>query len=260
MNVQPGGLLLVSDSDPRIQALTERLEKAVAPFHVRFYGVGEASAWQAHDIETNASGGTSYAAYRDGELVANVALQVPGTHNALNSLAALAACLEVSVNGHDAAAMLGEFLGAERRFEIKGEARGITIVDDYAHHPTEIAATLQAARQLYPGKRLVVVFQPHTYTRTRDFLDDFATSLDAADLVFVTEIYASRERDTLGMSGRHIVEKMDREHAFFVPDLEGAIRALFDTLGQGDVLITMGAGDIWKVGERVLALLQPMQP
>ncbi len=255
MNVQPGGLLLVSDGDKRIRVLTERLEQISAPFRTEFYGVGEVPTWQAQNISTNASGGTSYAAYHNNEMVADVALLVPGTHNALNSLAALAACVEVGVDAAEAAILLGDFLGAERRFEVKGEDRGITVVDDYAHHPTEIAATLQAARQRYPDKRLVVVFQPHTYTRTRDFLDDFVTSLSAADLVFVTEIYASRERDTLGMSGSQIVEKIIGTEAHFALTLDDAANEVLDILQPGDVLLTLGAGDVWKVGREVLSIL-----
>jgi UDP-N-acetylmuramate--alanine ligase len=129
-------------------------------------------------------------------------------------------------------------------------------VDDYAHHPTEIAATLAAARRHYPDRRLVVVFQPHTYSRTRAFLPDFAAALAAADVVIVTEIYAARERDTLGVSGRDIVTLLDAAHpgkAQFAPDLAATIRLVQATLRSGDLLLTLGAGDIWQVGEAVLA-------
>ena len=255
MNVRPDGLLLLHDSDPRIARLSARLTEAAVPFRVQFYGTDLTSTWQAQGLASNDTGGNSYRAVGDGEEITQVTLQVPGTHNALNSLAALAVCVNLGIEASEAARLLGEFVGAERRFEVKGEARGITVVDDYAHHPTEIAATLQAARQRYPNRRLVVVFQPHTYTRTRDFLDDFATSLSAADLVFVTEIYASRERDTLGMSGLHIVEKMPPKKAFFVQTLDDALSRLLGELRHGDAILTMGAGDVWKVGDAILRSL-----
>jgi len=255
MNVRPGGMLLLYDSDSRVANLSAKLREAAVPFSIHFYGTGVTSTWQARGVEANESGGTSYIALRNGEEVVRVMLQVPGNHNALNSLAALAVCVELGIEAGEAARWLGEFIGAGRRFEVKGEVNSITVVDDYAHHPTEIAATLQAARQRYPNNRLVVVFQPHTYTRTRDFLDDFAASLSAADRVFVTEIYASRERDTLGMSGRNIIEKMAGATATFVPTLEDATNILLEELRPGDVLLTMGAGDVWKVGEAILKSL-----
>jgi UDP-N-acetylmuramate--alanine ligase len=259
-NVRPGGLLLLYDDDPRITRLVSTLTADQVPCRIQFYGTRDGSIWQACDIEANERGGTSYVVCCQEDDEAEVILHVPGRHNALNSLAALAACVEVGVLADDAARLLGEFVGAGRRFEVKGEAGGVTVVDDYAHHPTEISATLQAARQRYPARRLVVLFQPHTYTRTRDFLDDFASALNAADRVFVTEIYASREHDTLGMSGRHIVEKIDPARATFVRDFDEATALLSEELRPGDVLLTLGAGDIWKVGETLLAWLQAAHP
>ncbi|MDQ3928998.1 MAG: UDP-N-acetylmuramate dehydrogenase, partial [Chloroflexota bacterium] len=190
--------------------------------------------------------------------VGRVSLRVPGHHNVLNSMAVMAACVELGLSPEEAARWLGEFEGAERRFEVKGEVAGITVIDDYAHHPTEIAATLRAARERYPNRRLLVLFQPHTYTRTRDFLNDFATSLELADRAYVTEIYASRERDTLGMSARMIVERI-KGQAEFVPTLKEGVQVLLDDMAPGDVVITMGAGDVWKAGEELLAVLAQSQ-
>jgi UDP-N-acetylenolpyruvoylglucosamine reductase len=131
----------------------------------------------------------------------------------------------------------------------------VLVVDDYAHHPTEIAATIRAARERYPGRRLFVLFQPHTYTRTRDFLDDFARVLSAADRAVVTEIYASRERDTLGMSGSQIVERMVGPGGEFAATLDAAREAVLDDLAPGDVLLVMGAGDVTRVAGEVLTAL-----
>ncbi|MEO8285934.1 MAG: UDP-N-acetylmuramate--L-alanine ligase [Chloroflexota bacterium] len=255
LNVKKGGLLILCADDAGTRHLEQELAVSAAPFRRQSYGISESALWRPLNIAANERGGSDYVVMHSGKQVARVSLRVPGTHNVLNSLAALAACVELGIDIDEAARLLGDFEGTGRRFEVKGEAGGVVVVDDYAHHPTEIAATLQAARQRYTGRRLLVAFQPHTYTRTRDFLDDFAISLGAADRVYVTEIYASRERDTLGMSGRQIVERITGATAEFAPTLEQAEEMLLDDLKSGDVLLTLGAGDIWKVGDTVLAAL-----
>jgi UDP-N-acetylmuramate--L-alanine ligase/UDP-N-acetylenolpyruvoylglucosamine reductase len=256
MNVQPGGLLVVCADSPHAASLAAQLLSSAAPFRLQLYGTSPDALWRPLLLKGGgASGGISYIALRDEKEVARVSLRVPGMHNALNSLAALAVCIELGVEPSEAAYWLGRYSGAARRFEQKGTAWGVTVVDDYAHHPTELAATLAAARQRFPGRRLVAVFQPHTYTRTRDFLDGFAAVLGAADWVIVTEIYASRERDTLGLSGRMLAERVTRAHAEFARTLRDAGQAILDDIQPGDVLLTMGAGDVWKVGEEVLGEL-----
>jgi UDP-N-acetylmuramate--alanine ligase len=255
-NVRDGGVLFLCAEDPEAIRLHDTLLDEKASFRTQTYGYGESALWRAVGVKPNARGGSDYTAVYDEEEVARVSLAVPGAHNALNSLAALAACVELGVDVEEVARHLGEFAGAGRRFEIKGGVRDITVVDDYAHHPTEIAATLRAARQRFPAYALVVVFQPHTYTRTRDFLDDFARSLGEADHVILTEIYASRERDTLGMSGKMIVERIANAPAEFAPTLEDAVEAALAVLQiEGSVLLTLGAGDVWKVGDEVLRRL-----
>ena len=260
-NVRDGGLLLLCAEDEPAMSLHGKLLDERARFRVQTYGCSDPSLWRAHDVTPNRKGGSDYRASHDGQDVASVSLAVPGAHNVLNSLAALAACVELGLNAGDAATALGEFSGAARRFEVKGEAAGITIVDDYAHHPTEIAATLEAARARFPGRHLTVVFQPHTYTRTRDFLPLFSRALAEADRAIVTEIYASRERDTLGMSGSMIVEASRGGRALFAPTLRDAGEvALAEVQERGGVLITMGAGDVWKVGEALLRRLEAGEP
>lgn len=255
-NVRPGGLLILCADDHISMQLASDIGNTAAPFRMQFYGVAPDALWRPVGLEANGKGGSDYTVMRDGKRIADVSLQVPGLHNVLNSIAVIAALYDLGLEPEETAGWLGQFLGAGRRFEVKGEAGGVTIIDDYAHHPTEIAATLHAARQRYPGRRLLVLFQPHTYTRTRDFLPDFATSLGIADRVYVTEIYASRERDTLGMSGGMIAERITGAQAEFVPTLGAAIEALLDDLAAGDVLITMGAGDIWRAGEALLERLE----
>jgi UDP-N-acetylmuramate--alanine ligase len=256
LNVRPGGLLLLCADDPTALALHHQLAEQAVPFRIQLYGTHPPALWRPAEVRPNAHGGMDYTALRGGMQPTPVSLRVPGEHNVLNSLAALAACSELGLPPHSAAAWLGEYVGTARRFEVKGEAGGVTVVDDYAHHPTEITATLKAARLRFPGRRIVVLFQPHTYTRTRDFLHEFVGALSAADRVVVTEIYPSRERLTLGMSGRHIVERMDDPKARFALTPDEAARTLLDWLLPGDVLLVMGAGDVWKVGDAVLHALQ----
>jgi UDP-N-acetylmuramate--L-alanine ligase/UDP-N-acetylenolpyruvoylglucosamine reductase len=257
-NVRPGGLLIMCADDPTSMQLASDLQESAASFRLQFYGTAPEALWRPDSIKPNAIGGSDYVALRNGQTVARVSLRVPGHHNVLNSLAVMAACVELGLSPGEVTHWLAEFEGAGRRFEVKGEIGGITVLDDYAHHPTEIAATLRAARQQYPNRRLLVLFQPHTYTRTRDFLNDFATSLNLADRVYITEIYPSRERDTLGMSGRMIAERMTGQ-AEFVPTLKEAVQVLLDDTVPGDVIITMGAGDVWQAGEELLAALSQVQ-
>jgi UDP-N-acetylmuramate--alanine ligase len=255
MNVRQDGLLILCADDPGASRLADELMVGAASFRLQLYGRDERAQWRPTSEKPNDKGGTTYRAARDGRSVAGVALQLPGAHVVLNSLAALAACVELGIEPQEGARWLSQYEGAERRFEVKGEAGGVTVVDDYAHHPTEIAATLKAARQRYPDRRLAVLFQPHTYTRTHDFLDDFARVLSQADEVVVSEIYASRERDTLGMSSRLIVEKMAGK-GVFARDLKETAQLVLDKLKPGDVLLTLGAGDVWKAGEEVLSALR----
>jgi UDP-N-acetylmuramate--alanine ligase len=256
LNVKRGGLLVLCADDTGAARLGTDLEASAAPFRVQYYGRTDKALWRPINETTNAQGGSDFTVLRGGREEARVSLRVPGAHNVLNALAALAACVEVGIDPGEAARHLGLFGGTERRFELRGEAAGVVVVDDYAHHPTEIAATVQAARQRYPQRRLFVIFQPHTYTRARDFLPEFATALAAADRVIVTEIYASRERDTLGMSGRHIVDRMTGSNVEFALSLREAREMALDDLAPGDLLLIMGAGDVWQVGEEVLEALR----
>ena len=194
----------------------------------------------------------------DGEPLGIVSLGVPGRHNILNALAALGSGLALGAPAPDMARGLTSFRGVERRFELVGEARGVAMLDDYAHHPTEIAATLAAARGAYPGRRIVVAFQPHLFSRTRDFARDFATALAAADILYLTEIYPSREQPIPGVTSSLIVDELGSAGARLA--WRGERRALAAALAagvrDGDVVILMGAGDITQTGPELLALLR----
>jgi UDP-N-acetylmuramate--alanine ligase len=188
---------------------------------------------------------------------APVRLAIPGRQNVANAAGAIAACAVVGVSAQDAARTLGSYAGVERRFQVTMTAAGVTVVDDYAHHPTEIRAVIAAARPRCPGK-LVVVFQPHLYSRTRDFLDGFADALSAADEVIVTGIYAAREEPLPGITGDSIVQALKRggkEKARYQANKDAVAALLTATLCEGDWVLVLGAGDIGSVAEDLVATL-----
>ena len=176
-----------------------------------------------------------------------------GRHNISNALAAAALAVKMHLPADAIAEGLHSFHGTDRRFQYKGTLNGAVIIDDYAHHPTEITATLNAAAD-YPHKRTICVFQPHTYTRTKAFLDDFAKSLAAADIIILADIYAARETDDLGISSRDILRLLEQQgkECYYFPAFEEIEKFLLKKIMNGDLLITMGAGDILKVGENLL--------
>lgn len=245
----PVGGLLVINGD--IQAVDE-LVKGL-PCRVVTFGKNEASAYTARNISYDRYGRPSFDLVIQGELVNRITLGVAGEHNVYNSLGAIAASMELGVGMDAVIAGLKMFTGTDRRFEKKGEIGGVTIIDDYAHHPQEIRATLGAARN-YPHERLWCVFQPHTYTRTKAFLDQFAETLSEADEVILADIYAARETDTLGVSSRDIADRIEGlgTRAHYIPSFDEIETFILEHCRKGDLLITMGAGDIVKVGEKLL--------
>jgi UDP-N-acetylmuramate--alanine ligase len=187
----------------------------------------------------------------------SLSLRVPGVHNLRNAVAALSAVEAIGGDLTRAAAALAEFSGVGRRFERLGEHGGVAVVDDYAHHPSELAATLAAARQAYPGRRLVAVFQPHLYSRTAAHGEAMGAALAAADLVVVTEVYAAREQPMAGVSGRQVAEAARRAggDARFEPSRAEVGRRVYEALTPGDVVLTLGAGDITRVGPELVRWL-----
>jgi UDP-N-acetylmuramate--alanine ligase len=253
--IVPSGLLVVWAGDR--EELSLGTVGSAWHHRTQLYGLDEQSDWWAQGVELGNS--AAFTVLHRGRALGPCALQVPGRHNVLNALAALAASTEVGVDFGVAAAALTRFRGIERRFEVKGQVAGITVVDDYAHHPTEIRATLAAARLKYPGRPIWAVFQPHTYTRTVALLRDFVLAFEAADRVLITDIYAAREVDDLGISGKDLIERMAHPDARFAPSLEDATAALLAGIQRGDVVITMGAGDGYLVGDWLLERLEERQ-
>ena len=242
------GTLIINGEIENLPFFTEGLSPKVLTFGLK----GDFN-FTAKNISYNRLACAEYDLYQDGSFAAHVELKLPGEHNIYNSLAALAAAVQLNIPAEKAAASVGNFTGVDRRFQIKGEVAGVTIVDDYAHHPDEIRATLTAAKN-FPHDRLVVVFQSHTYSRTKAFLAEFAEALSLADLVVLAEIYPARETDTLGISSADIQElilKSGTECHYF-KTFDEIENFLLENCVNGDLLITMGAGDVYIIGEKLL--------
>jgi len=252
--VPEDGLLAVCWDDPVARALGERQRDAGLP--VVFFGLGDGAEWRAEEVRPNFAGGVDFLATRAGEVMGLVRLRLPGEHNASNATAALAVSDFLEVPFRIARSVLTEFRGVGRRFEIKDEANGVTVVDDYAHHPTEIRATLQAARARFFRHSLWAVWQPHTYSRTKTLLKEFAGAFDAADHVIVLPIYASREKDTLGVTSADVVSEMRHPDVRSAESLDEALVWLGTEVKPGDVVLTLGAGDGDRVGEWLLDVLR----
>lgn len=242
------GLLVINSGIQAVDEITEGLKCRVVTF-----GKDLSSTYSAMNIIYDDFARPSYDLVIQGKTVDRITLGVTGEHNVYNSLAAIAIAMELGAGFEAVVAGLGKFKGTDRRFEKKGEIGGITIIDDYAHHPQEIKATLSAARN-YPHRKLWCVFQPHTYTRTKAFLDQFADALSAADEVILADIYAARETDNLGVSSRDIAQRIERlgTNVHYIPSFDEIETFILENCMNGDLLITMGAGDIVKVGEKLL--------
>lgn len=221
------------------------------------YGVGSPDArLKASDVES-ATGGSSFAVAYDGKRLGKLTLKVPGIHNVKNALAAIASGIALGSTLDAMRGGLESFAGVERRFELIAKVGGVTIIDDYAHHPTEIEATLEAARAAFPEKRIIAAFQPHLYSRTRDFHREFAEALSKADVVYLADLYPAREKPIPGVSARLIASSMlvrDCGPAWEGPRSELAA-ALAREVGEGDVVLTLGAGDITNTGLELAQLL-----
>ena len=242
---------VVSADDPGARLVASRLGRGLCRF-----GFAEDADVRITDVAQHADRTEATIRWRGGRALP-VRLRVPGVHNLRNAVAALAATDAIGGDVVRAAAALAEFGGVGRRFERLGEHGGVAVVDDYAHHPSELVATLAAARQAYPGRRLVAVFQPHLYSRTAAHGQAMGEALAAADLVVVTEVYAAREQPVDGVSGRQVADAARRAgaDATFEPTRADVGRRVYDALVPGDVVLTLGAGDITRVGPELVRWL-----
>ena len=245
--VPADGAVFLCQDDPGARELPR---PAVPTFT---YGLAPEADWRAEEVELGQAE-TTFTLSHAGRRLGRFHLRIPGEHNVRNALAALAVAAWEGADLERAGEVLATFSGVRRRFQEVGTAGGVTVVDDYAHHPSEIRSTLAAARQRFPKRRLAVVFQPHTYSRTRAFARDMAAALSLADLVLVTEVYAARESDPGDVSGREIAARLPPP-AGYAATLEEALPWLEEHLRPGDVVLTLGAGDITTLGPRLLSRL-----
>ncbi len=246
------GCVVACLDHPRVQAALPRIDRRLLT-----YGLSVQADYSASNI-TAAADSMNFMVSRRGESLGEVRLNMIGRHNVQNALAAIAVADEVGVDFAIIAAALARFEGIGRRFEEKGRARGVVVVDDYAHHPEELKATLQAARQCC-GRRVVAAFQPHRHSRTRDLFGEFTTSFNAADVLFVGDIYAAGEEPIDGVSAAGLAEavaKCGHGRAEYVGDVDAMAAVLEAEVQPGDLVITLGAGNIYRAGEQLLTNLQ----
>jgi UDP-N-acetylmuramate--alanine ligase len=216
------------------------------------YGLETAAQVRASNVQVNADG-TAFDVAAEGKRLGTIRMQVPGRHNVLNALAATVAGLELGISFAQIAEGLAAFEGVGRRLELKGEKDGVRVIDDYGHHPTEVRATLSALRERYPDNRLVVLFQPHRFTRTQSLWKEFSQCFDQADGVYILDIYPAGEAPIPGVASELILEPLKKNHkaAFALPNPVN-MNELRRDLRSGDVVVTLGAGDVWKLGEQLL--------
>jgi UDP-N-acetylmuramate--alanine ligase len=243
------GVVIINGDIDHYEQITNGIAARVITF-----GSTSSSLFYPKNVTFDEYAHPTFDVYKKGTCLGCIRLNVPGMHNVTNALSAIALALELGIDFDTIKAGLSSFGGTNRRFQYKGIVNGITVIDDYAHHPTEISATLSAAAN-YPHERICCVFQPHTYTRTHAFLKDFARALSAADIVVLADIYAAREQNTIGISSLDLLEELKKlgTECYYFPSFEEIEKFLLKKCIHGDLLITMGAGDIVNVGENLLA-------
>ena len=242
------GVLVINGDIEDLDELTEGL-----PCEVVRFGMDSSKDYSATNILHDELGDASFDLVKNGEFIDRISLSVNGDHNVQNALAAIAVADKMGVPVDVIKSGLKSFNGTDRRFELKGHVNGITIVDDYAHHPTEIQATLKAAKH-YPHKEIWCIFQPHTYTRTKSLFDEFVEALTLTDHVILADIYAARETDTLGISSRDVADALKEKgsDAYYFSSFKEIEDFCLEHCQKGDLLITMGAGDVVNIGEELL--------
>jgi len=240
--------------DPNVQAIIPLLERRRMT-----YGLSAQADVSAHGIRYDNNFGSTFSVWRGADVIGDLTLRVPGMHNVYNALAAIAVGFELEVSFEKIAEGLNSFTGAGRRFQAKGEVNDILVVDDYGHHPTEVRATLAAAKLGSGGRRIVVLFQPHRYTRTNDLMQEFARSFNNADILFITDIYAASEDPIEGVTSEALTNAIKRyghKEASYIGGLENAATLLRDYVQPGDLVLTLGAGTVNRISDQLVGLLQ----
>ena len=252
------GAAIICLDDPNVQLIIPRIRRRRVT-----YGMTAQADISAKEIHFNDMFGSSFTVARRHEVLGTIDLPVPGKHNVYNALAATAVALELEVPFDKIVEAFAGFKNANRRFQFKGEAGGVTVVDDYGHHPTEIVATLSAAKNGAGGRRTVVVFQPHRYTRTKELMEDFVVAFNNADVLMLLDIYAASEPPIEGVTAGVLTENIRRyghRNVSYIGDIETATQKICDVLLPGDLVITLGAGSITRLSEEILDELARRTP
>ncbi|HXF43553.1 MAG TPA: UDP-N-acetylmuramate--L-alanine ligase [Pyrinomonadaceae bacterium] len=248
------GAAIICLDDPNVQLIIPNIKRRRVT-----YGLTAQADVSAHEISYNNNFGSIFTVWRGREVLGKIELPVPGKHNVYNALAATAVGLELDIPFDEIAAALAKFKNANRRFQFKGEVNGITLIDDYGHHPTEILATLAAAKTGSGGRRTVVVFQPHRYSRTQELMDEFALAFNNADVLFVLDIYPASEPPIEGINAEVLTENIRRyghKNVQYIGELEGAVDKVLPFLREGDLLITLGAGSVTRLADEFFERLR----
>jgi len=249
-NVSNDGFIVIDATNKHNQQLMQKVDKKYIT-----YGLSEEMEYSAKNLTYNQFS-SHYTLMRKRQELGQVKLSVPGWQNILNSLAVFAVAFEFGLDFHTVAGALRTFIGARRRFQTVGEYKDVLVIDDYAHHPTEIKATLAAARSGWPGRRIVCIFQPHRYSRTMLLQDQFITAFADADKVIITDIYAASEKPIPGITGKIIAEGIKDKQVEYIKRKEKIPEYLIKEIKEGDIVLTLGAGDIYTTGKEVLARLK----
>jgi UDP-N-acetylmuramate--alanine ligase len=248
------GAAVICLDDPNVQLIIPKIKRRRVT-----YGLTAQADISANNIRYNDNFGSSFNVWRGTDLLGEISLPVPGQHNVYNALAATAVALELDIPFKSIAGAFAGFKNADRRFQFKGEVNGIHVVDDYGHHPTEIVATLSAAKNSAGGRRTVVVFQPHRYTRTKELMDDFVVAFNNADVLRILDIYAASEQPIEGISAEILTENIKRyghKDVAYLGEIESATETVCAELRPGDLVITLGAGSITRLSDEIIECLK----
>jgi UDP-N-acetylmuramate--alanine ligase len=239
-----GYLIVCSDDDNTMKASSARKSNVIT------FGLKDGARWMARNVRYDSSGCGIFDVYDNGQFFGSFKLNIPGEHNVKNALCAIACSQIFNISKDIIYSSLAEFYGTHRRFENKGNFNGVTVIDDYAHHPTEVKATLSAVKN-YPHKKLWCIFQPHTYTRTIKLFDEFSSAFNDTDELILTDIYAAREKDTGEINSSMLCDSIKKHgvNAKYISPFEDIVKYIRENASSGDVVITMGAGDVYNIGE-----------
>ena len=248
------GAAVICLDDPNVQLIIPNIKRRRVT-----YGMTAQADISAHNIRYNDTFGSTFTVWRGSQILGEIDLPVPGKHNVYNALGATAVALELEIPFDTIAEAFRGFKNADRRFQFKGDVGGITIVDDYGHHPTEILATLSAAKNSAGGRRTVVVFQPHRFTRTQELMDEFVLAFNNADILYVLDIYAASENPIEGITAEVLadnIRKYGHKNVHYIGDAEAAADKVVPALKSGDLVITLGAGSVTRLSDEILEKLR----